>query len=125
MFAPIGSSLPNVEASRKLAAVHTHGVEYDRSSDGSGSLTVQNDDPESGTPSSDSYIATVSSGGRTAEMYTTATGNEVNIQGVSGGFDPDRLHIQAAGQGDTFDVQGPRMAVNFLISLNGTYPPRS
>ena len=115
-----------VSLTEKEMPKHTHGVEYDGSSGGSGGLTVQNDDPQSATPSSDSYISKVSSGGRTAEMYTTATGNEVTIQGVSGGgFDPSKLEIQAAGQGDAFNVQGPRMAVTFLISLNGTYPQRS
>jgi len=112
-----------VSLTEKEMPKHTHGVEYDGST-GEAGLTVQTTGPSQSSPDSDSYLAGYAGGPN--QMYTNSTGKEQEIQGVSGGgFDPSKLEIQAAGQGDAFNVQGPRMAVTFLISLNGMYPQRS
>lgn len=106
---------------------HTHGVSYqDSGGSGSGGLTVQTTAGDKDTPDSDSYLAGhVETSRDSLEMYTNSTGNEESIKGVTSGFDVNKLSVSSAGGGNAFDPSGPRLAVSFLMCMNGTYPPRN
>jgi len=103
---------------------HSHGVEYGGSQDGGG-LTVQTTGADQNAPSSSSYFAGYGQGSAPVQMYTDSTGNEQDIQGVTGGFNPDDLNIKTTGGGQAFDPSGPRLAISFQIAMQGTYPAHS
>jgi microcystin-dependent protein len=95
---------------------HSHGVEYS-----AGDLTVQTSGASQNAPDSNSYLAGYGQAGNPVQMYTDSTGNE---QVINGGFNPDDLTINTAGGGQAFDPSGPRLAINFLIAMQGLFPTR-
>ncbi len=76
----------------------------------------------------DNIIAGTPDGRAAAEMWTNALGaSPVDVGGitVSGGGSGGTVAVANAGSSVAFDNHSPFLALNFIIALEGLYPPRN
>lgn len=77
----------------------------------------------------DNIIAGTPDGRASAEMWTNAVGaSPVDVGGITvsgGGSGGGSVAVDNTGNGVAFDNHPPYLALNFIIALEGLYPPRN
>lgn len=72
----------------------------------------------SGEPSDASVLGPVEAAGRAGDLYSTDNAN-VNLKP----FDAE-VNVSPVGGGQSVPVRSPYLGLNFVIALNGIFPPR-
>lgn len=109
----------SVTLSTPQMPTHTHDAQV---SGGGGGLTVSTADGDA-DPSSNTYLAKqAGSGLQGQKIYTTDSSSTTPISGAGSG----QISVTNSNTGGSQPVttMSPYQAVNFLIALNGTFPPR-
>jgi microcystin-dependent protein len=123
---------PQITLGEHHLPTHTHMVSYDDSggSGGGGKITVSSQNAAASTPDSTNNMlaSNAEAGPSPAKIYgpvdTSHSAHEIE-GGPVGGFDVTKFSMAPAGGGNPFDPSAPRLAISFLMSLQGTYPTRN
>lgn len=107
---------------------HTHNATF-ASSGATGNLNLQasTDLGESNAPREADYLGAVAEGLAPGQSLYTADGSTtVNLSGASiNNLEIDgAVDVSVTGGGTAFSIMQPTMAMNYLIALEGAYPPR-
>lgn len=121
---------------------HTHTADFKPTGGGAGTpitatATVNVISGKSGntvTDPTDAYLAQgPTAGPKSGEVFSKGTPNavmasdavSVNITGGGGGITGGSVQVDNTGSSRSFALSGPRLAVNFIICMEGTYPSRN
>ena len=126
-----------ITLSARNMPTHTHGATFTPTGATGGadpvSVTMQastNTTDNKTVPSAtDNIIAGTPDGRASGEMWTNELGtNPVNMGGITssgGGGSGGTVEVESIGNGEAFDNHSPFLALNFIIALEGLYPPRN
>ncbi|SBS30746.1 Phage Tail Collar Domain protein [Marinomonas spartinae] len=108
-------------------ASHDHTATFTPTSVSSLEVEVSTSEATSDTPAAGSYLAStkVGRGAGPALFRADAGSGTVALGGVGGDGSQGVVTVQATGGSQAFSLMQPVLVLNYCLSLQGIYPPRS